>query len=59
VSDELFAELRQYFSEDQLIEMAANVAQENYRARLNRVFDVKSQGFYHLPASTSDRHTAA
>jgi alkylhydroperoxidase family enzyme len=59
VSDELFAELRQHFSEEQLIEMAANVAQENYRARLNRAFDVKSQGFYHMPTGISDRHTAA
>jgi alkylhydroperoxidase family enzyme len=47
VTDALFTSLRQFFSEEQLIEMAAVVAQENYRARLNRVFDVKSQGFYH------------
>jgi alkylhydroperoxidase family enzyme len=47
VSDELYAELRRHYTEDQLVEMAANVAQENYRARLNRAFDVKSQGFYH------------
>jgi alkylhydroperoxidase family enzyme len=47
VSETLFASLRQFYSEEQLIEMAAVVAQENYRARLNRAFDVKSQGFYH------------
>jgi len=47
VPDEMYAELRRHFTEEQLIEMVANVAQENYRARLNRVFDFKSQGFYH------------
>ncbi len=46
VSDELFAELRKYFSEEQLIELAADVAQENFRARWNRVFDVGSDGIY-------------
>jgi alkylhydroperoxidase family enzyme len=42
VSDELYAELRTHFSEEQLIELAADAAQENFRARWNRVFDVGS-----------------
>jgi alkylhydroperoxidase family enzyme len=46
VSDELYAELRQHFSEDELIELAADAAQENFRARWNRVFDVGSDGLY-------------
>ena len=46
VSDELYAELRQHFTEDQLIELAAAAAQENFRARYNRVFDVGSDGLY-------------
>ena len=46
VSVELYGELRQHFSEEQLIEMAASAAQENYRARYNRVFDVGSDGLY-------------
>lgn len=46
VSDELFAELRRYYSEEQLIELAAAAAQENFRARSNRVFDVGSDGLY-------------
>lgn len=46
ISDELFAELRRHFSEDQLIELAASAAQENYRARYNRVFNVGSDGLY-------------
>jgi alkylhydroperoxidase family enzyme len=46
VSDELYAELRSYYSEEQLIELAASAAQENFRARYNRVFDVGSDGLY-------------
>ncbi len=46
VSNELFAELRRYFSEEQLIELTASAALENFRARYNRVFDVGSDGLY-------------
>jgi alkylhydroperoxidase family enzyme len=46
VSEELYAELRRHFSEEQLIELAASAAQENYRARYNRVFNVGSDGLY-------------
>ena len=46
VSDELYSELRRHFSEEQLIELAASAAQENFRARYNRVFDVGSDGLY-------------
>ena len=46
VSDGLYQELRQHFSEEQLIELAATAALENFRARYNRVFDVGSDGLY-------------
>ena len=46
ISDELYQELRQHFSEEQLIELAATAALENFRARNNRVFDVGSDGLY-------------
>ena len=46
VSDGLYAELRVHFSEQALIELAADIAQENYRARWNRVFDVGSDALY-------------
>lgn len=46
VSDDLYARLRQQFSEEQLLELGAHIAFENYRARLNRVFDVGSDGLY-------------
>jgi alkylhydroperoxidase family enzyme len=46
ISDELYQELRRHFSEEQLIELAATAALENFRARNNRVFDVGSDGLY-------------
>ena len=46
VTDEVFAEASRHFSEEQLVELAATVAMENYRARLNRAFLVESQGLY-------------
>lgn len=46
VSDELYAELRRHFSEEQLIELAASAAQEHFRARYNRVFEVGTDGLY-------------
>jgi len=46
VSEELYAELRNHFSEQQLIELAASAALENYRARYKRLFEVGSDGLY-------------
>ncbi len=50
VSDEVYAEASRHFSEEQLVELAATVALENYRARLNRAFLVESQGLYKTKA---------
>lgn len=46
VSDDLYARLSRQFSEEQLIQLGAQIAFENYRARLNRIFDVESDGLY-------------
>lgn len=58
VSDELYAELRRHFSEEQLIELAASAAQENFRARYNRVFDVGSDGLYRKGLRFKQREAA-
>jgi len=47
VSDDLYGRLSQEFSEEQLMELSAQIAFENYRARWNRVFDVESDELYH------------
>ena len=46
ISDDLYARLRERFSEEQIMELAAQIAFENYRARWNRVFDVGSDELY-------------
>ena len=55
VSDELYGELRRHFSEEQLIELAASAALENFRARYNRVFDVGSDGLYRRGLTFKER----
>ncbi len=42
ISDDLYARLRNQFSEEQLMQLSAQIAFENYSARWNRVFDVES-----------------
>lgn len=46
VSDGMFAEARNHFSEEQVVELAATIAMENYRARMNRMFLVESEARY-------------
>ncbi len=46
VSDELYARLRNQFSEEQLMQLGAQIAFENYRARWNRIFNVESDNLY-------------
>jgi alkylhydroperoxidase family enzyme len=46
VSEDLYRRLRNQFSEEQLLQLGAQIAFENYRARLNRVFDVESDGLF-------------
>jgi alkylhydroperoxidase family enzyme len=47
ISDDLYAGLREKFSEEQLMQLGAQIAFENYRARWNRVFNVGSDELYH------------
>jgi alkylhydroperoxidase family enzyme len=51
ISDDLYSRLRNQFSEEQLLELSAQIAFENYRARLNRVFDVESDHLWQEAAS--------
>jgi alkylhydroperoxidase family enzyme len=46
ISDDLYARLTKQFSEEQLMQLSAQIAFENYRARWNRVFDVESDHIY-------------
>ena len=50
VTDRFFSRLRRHFSEEELVELAAVVALENFRSKFNPVFAVEAQGFCPLPA---------
>ena len=45
VPADLRTRLRRHFTEAQLVELAATLAWENYRARFNRVFGVRPVGY--------------
>ena len=46
VADDLYGRLRRQFSEEQLMQLGAQIAFENYRARWNRIFNVESDNLY-------------
>ena len=49
VSDELFARIRSFFDEAQIVELTAAVALENFRSKFNLPLGIESQGFCVLP----------
>jgi alkylhydroperoxidase family enzyme len=53
VSDDLYTRLRKQFSEEQLMQLGAQIAFENYRARWNRIFNVESDNLYTPEAKKS------
>jgi alkylhydroperoxidase family enzyme len=46
ISDDLYARLRNQFSQEQLMQLGAQIAFENYRARWNRIFNIESDNLY-------------
>jgi alkylhydroperoxidase family enzyme len=46
VSDELFERLKTHFSDEQIVELTASIAYENYRARFNHALEIKSDNLY-------------
>ncbi len=49
VDDGLFASLRTYFSDAEIVELTAHVAFENFRSRLNHALRIEAQGFCRIP----------
>ncbi len=45
VPEELFNSLREHFDPQQMVELAAAIAWENFRARFNRGFGIDAEGF--------------
>ena len=46
VSDELFARLREFYNDDQIVELAEVVAWENASSKFNRALRIPSQGLW-------------
>jgi alkylhydroperoxidase family enzyme len=46
VSDELFGRLRQFFTDDELVELTEIVAWENASSRFNRALRIPAQGLW-------------
>ena len=45
VPDALFAELRGHFDAEQMVELTATIAWENYRARFNHALGIEAHGY--------------
>lgn len=45
ISDEMFARLKNFYDEKQIVELTASVAYENYRARFNHALGIESDNF--------------
>ncbi len=59
VSDELFAALKTHFDDNQLLELTADIAHENFRARFNHALEIGSDNLYcPLPAAKQETLTA-
>ena len=50
VTDRFFNRMKKHFAEEELVELAAIIALENFRSKFNPVFAVEAQGFCPLPA---------
>jgi len=46
VTESMFTELKVYFEDAEIVELAATISMENYRARFNRTFLIEAQGLY-------------
>ncbi len=49
VGDDLFARVRSFFEEAQIVELTLAVALENFRSKANVALQVQAQGFCALP----------
>ena len=46
VSDELFARLREFYSDDEIVELTETIAWENASSKFNRALRIPSQGLW-------------
>lgn len=53
VPDDFFGRVQQRFSEREIVELTAHIAQENYNAKSNRPLRVDANNFCEIPLSAS------
>jgi alkylhydroperoxidase family enzyme len=46
INDQLFDALQAHFNDDQLLELTADIAHENFRARFNHALEIGSDNLY-------------
>ena len=49
VDDALFGQLKQHYSEAQIVELTAAIALENFRSKFNPPLGIEAQGFCLIP----------
>ena len=49
VDDALFAELKQHFTDAEIVELTAAIAMENFRSKFNPPLGIEAQGFCMVP----------
>jgi AhpD family alkylhydroperoxidase len=59
VDDDLFGRIRAEFDDDQIVELTAAIAWENYRSRFNRTLGMTSHGFADAGACALPAHPPA
>jgi alkylhydroperoxidase family enzyme len=52
VTDKFFQRLKKRFSDEELVELAAVIALENFRSKFNPVFGIEANNFCPLPRVT-------
>jgi len=50
VTNKFFRRLQKYFTDEELVELTAVIALENFRSKFNPVFAIESHNFCPLPA---------
>ena len=55
VDDALFAELKEHYTEAQIVELTAAIALENFRSKFNPTLGVEAQGFCMVPTAATAR----
>ena len=53
VTDRFFRKLQKEFTDEELVELSAIIAYENFRSKFNPVFGIEANGLCHLPVVQS------